>query len=229
MPHLRCPRTRTRRVSDSWEPAVPNWSAVGPESITQLVMAYYGVQAKSDDTRGQACLAFQKILQSFNLVDGPARHDLAQFVDGEGQFNLIAVGYWDDPAIFHKWNDGPDIRNWWASDDRLDEGVGYFREIFSPRMEQFETVFFGREPIEGVSVLLGGLTENPIIEHGYWGSMRDRMPLSQTDTIEPSGELIIKEGAPDKGGRVIISGHQNLTLIRSGEDWSRTVDEERRT
>ena len=96
-------------------------------------------------------------------------------------------------------------------------------------MEQFETVFFGREPIEGVSVLLGGLTDNPIIEHGYWGSMRDRMPLSQTDTIDPSGKLTIKQGSPEKGGRVIVAGHQNLTLIRSGEDWSRTADEERRT
>jgi aldoxime dehydratase len=228
-PHLRCPRTRTRRVSDTWAPTVPNWSAVVPESITQVVMAYYGVQSKGESENGRACAAFQTILKQFKLADGPARHDLVQFIDGQGHLNLIAVAYWDDPAKFHKWNDGGEIKNWWASDDRLNEGVGYFREIFSPRMEQFETVFFGREPIEGVSVLLGGLTDNPIIEHGYWGSMRDRMPLSQTDTIDPSGKLTIKQGSPEKGGRVIVAGHQNLTLIRSGEDWSKTVGEERRT
>jgi aldoxime dehydratase len=202
---------------------------VGPESITQLVTAYYGVQSKSDETNGQACAAFRNLLEKFKIADGPARHDLVQFVDGQGHLNLIAVAYWVDPAIFHKWNDNAEIKGWWASDDRLNDGVGYFREIFSPRTEQFETVFFAREPLEGASILLGGLTDNPILEHGYWGSMRDRIPLSQTDTMEPSGELALREGAPARGGRVIIAGHQNLTLIRSGEDWSKTQDEERRT
>ncbi len=86
-----------------------------------------------------------------------------------------------------------------ASDDRLNDGVGYFREILSPRMEQFETIFTAPGPLEGVSILLGGLTE-PIIEHGYWGSMRDRLPLSQTDTMDPVGELTLKQGTPAKGG-----------------------------
>ncbi|REF85936.1 aldoxime dehydratase [Methylovirgula ligni] len=226
--HLRCPRTRTRRVSDTWKPAVPAYSALGPQSIKQLVMAYFGVQIKSDETKGQACAAFRTILQSFNVDDGPARHDLVQFVDGQGHLNLIAVAYWEEPEKYHKWNDKPAVKSWWSSDDRLNDGVGYFREIFSPRMEQFETIFTAPGPLEGVSILLGGLTE-PIIEHGYWGSMRDRLPLSQTDTMDPSGELALKQGTPAKGGRVIVAGHQNLTLIRSGEDWSRTDGEERRT
>ncbi len=226
--HLRCPRTRTRRVSDNWKPAVPAYSAIGPQSIKQLVMAYFGVQSKGDETKGRACAAFQTILQSFKIAEGPARHDLVQFVDGQGYLNLIAVAYWDDPAKYHKWNGSAEIKNWWASDDRLNDEVGYFREILSPRMEQFETIFTAPGPLEGVSILLGGLTE-PIIEHGYWGSMRDRLPLSQTDTMEPSGELVLKQGNPAAGGRVIVAGHQNLALIRSGEDWSRTEGEERQT
>ena len=96
-------------------------------------------------------------------------------------------------------------------------------------MEQFETIFTHEHgPLEGVSILLGGMSE-PIIEHGYWGSMRDRLPLSQTDTLDPSGELVVKEGTPALGGRVIVAGHQNVALIRSGEDWSLTEGEERRT
>jgi aldoxime dehydratase len=70
---------------------------------------------------------------------------------------------------------------------------------------------------------------DPIIEHGYWGSMRDRLLLSQTDPMDPSGELTVKQGTPAKGGRVIVAGHDNLALIRSGEDWSLTEGEERRT
>lgn len=59
--------------------------------------------------------------------------------------------------------------------------------------------------------------------------MRDRLPLSQTDTLDPSGTLTVKEGTPALGGRVIVGGHQNVALIRSGEDWSLTEGEERRT
>jgi aldoxime dehydratase len=227
--HLRCPRTRTRRVSDTWLPPVPMYSARGGDSIESLVMAYFGVQAKGDAMKGRLCAAFQNILDSFKHPHGPSRHDLVQFVDGQGYLNLIAVGYWVDPAEYDTWNESPAVSRWWSSDDRLKEGVGYFREVLSPRMEQFETIFTHEHgPLEGVSILLGSMSD-PIIEHGYWGSMRDRVPLSQTDSMDPSGELVVKQGAPAAGGRVIVSGHQNLALIRSGEDWSLTQGEERRT
>ena len=49
-------------MSDTWAPTVPNWSAVVPESITQVVMAYYGVQSKGESENGRACAAFQTIL-----------------------------------------------------------------------------------------------------------------------------------------------------------------------
>lgn len=227
--HLRCPRTRTPRVSDKWNPPVPMYSSRGAESIENLTMAYFGVQSKGDDMKGQACAAFQNILKSFKQPDGPARHDLVQFVDGQGYLNLIAVAYWIDPIVYDKWKDSPAISSWWSSEDRLKEGVGYFREVLRPRMEQFETIFTHEQgPLEGVSILMGGMSE-PIIEHGYWGSMRDRLPLSQTDAMDPSGELAVKTGTPALGGRVIVSGHENVALIRSGEDWSKTEGEERRT
>lgn len=127
--HLRCPRTRSRRVSDKWTPPVPMFSARGEESIEHLVMAYLGVQSKGDEMKGRACAAFQNILQSFKQPNGPARHDLVQFVDSQGYLNLIAVAYWIDPAQFDRWNDSPVIAGWWSSDDRLKEGVGYFREV----------------------------------------------------------------------------------------------------
>jgi hypothetical protein len=79
------------------------YSARGDESIQHLVMAYLGVQSKGDEMKGRACAAFQNILQSFRQPDGPARHDLVQFVDGQGYLNLIAVGYWVDPTGYDKW------------------------------------------------------------------------------------------------------------------------------
>jgi aldoxime dehydratase len=227
--HLRCPRSRHRRVSDTWKPPYPAFSALVDPNVEQIVMAYFGVQAKGEDMRAKAFAAYNTIRESLKLADGPARHDLVQFTDAEGYLNLIVVAYWQDPKAHAKWANTPAVDGWWASDDRLNEGVGYFREVLSPRMEQFETIYthdYG--PFEGVSILFGNMSQ-PIFEHGYWGSMRDRLPVSQNDTMEPVGELTVAEGQPKAGGRVVVRGHQNLTLIRSGEDWSRTKGEERRT
>ena len=53
--------------------------------------------------------------------------------------------------------------------------------------------------------------------------MRDRIPLSQTDAIAPSGHArLVREGL-----RIRVLAHENLCLIRSGQDWSETEGAER--
>ncbi len=60
-------------------------------------------------------------------------------------------------------------------------------------------------------------------EHAYWGGMRDRIPLSQTDAMAPgSAPELIRDGA-----RLRVKAHDNLCLIRSGQDWSDTEASER--
>jgi aldoxime dehydratase len=61
-------------------------------------------------------------------------------------------------------------------------------------------------------------------EHAYWGGMRDRIPLSQTDQMAPGGRpRLVRDGA-----RLRVVGHDNVCLIRSGQDWSDTDDTERK-
>ena len=227
-PHLRCPRTRTRRVSDTFRPPYDCWSARADVSVEQVVMAYYGVQSKGDALKGKACTAFRQLIETFKLPDGPGHYDLVHQVDGDGYDNMIAIAYWTNPETYKRWNGSPAIAGWWNSDDRLKEDIGYFREILSPRMEQFETIY-GAKELEGVGVVMGSMSSDPIVEHGYWGSMRERFPLSQTDTIDPEGAVELKQGQPKQGGRVVMRGHKNLAVIRSGEDWSNTEGEEQRT
>ncbi len=70
---------------------------------------------------------------------------------------------------------------------------------------------------EGVAVLADGMS-GEIQEHAYWGGMRDRIPLSQTDAMSPGGEpRVIRDGA-----RIRVVAHDNLCLIRSGQDWTDT-------
>jgi aldoxime dehydratase len=61
-------------------------------------------------------------------------------------------------------------------------------------------------------------------EHAYWGGMRDRIPLSQTSEMAPAGVAhAIRDGA-----RIRVIPHDNVCLIRSGQDWGDTEASERK-
>jgi aliphatic aldoxime dehydratase len=224
--HLTCPRSRERRIDDDFVPPFPAWVARADASVKDVVMGYFGVQSKGPDAFAKARAALQHIVGGFSLADGPGRHDLAHYVDEAGYDNLIAIAYWDNQPSFAHWQASPAIDWWWSDEARLGDGLGYFREILSPGTERFETLFSTADRKEGVGALMGE-TSAEIQEHGYWGSMRDRLPIAQIDSIEPSGALSVRGLAPGPGRRTKINGHQNLAVIRSGQEWTETEGKER--
>lgn len=68
-----------------------------------------------------------------------------------------------------------------------------------------------------------GDSARKIQEHGYWGSMRDRLPITQTEALEPAGDPFV----PQNSGIVRVEPHDNLVIIRSGQNWSLCDDTER--
>ncbi|MCV9880237.1 aliphatic aldoxime dehydratase [Brenneria izbisi] len=224
--HLKCPRTLSRRVPDDYQPPFPMWVGRADERLQQVVMAYFGVQFRDEEQRPAALEAMRRIVASFDLPDGPQHYDLTQHIDNQGYGNLMIAGYWKDPASHCRWLRSPAVTGWWAADERLNEGLGYFREIVAPCAEQFETLYAFRDNLPGVGAVMDGISDE-IEEHGYWGSMRDRFPVSQTDWMQPSGVLRVIAGDPAKGGRVVVQGHDNIALIRSGQDWVNAEADER--
>ena len=224
--HLKCPRTLSRRVPDEYQPPFPMWVARADEQLEQVVMGYWGVQYRGEDQREAALNAMRHIAAGLSLPDGPLSHDLTHHTDNSGYDNLMIVGYWKDPAAYCRWLRTPEVIEWWSSEDRVSDGLGFFREIVAPRAEQFETLYGFRDELPGVGAVMDSISDE-IEEHGYWGSMRDRFPISQTDWMAPCGELTVIAGDPAKGGRVVVQGHDNIALIRSGQDWAEAGDEER--
>jgi aldoxime dehydratase len=223
--HLQCPRTLTRRVPDDYRPPFPMFVARAAQDLTQVVMGYFGVQYRGEEHRDEALAAVRHIVGTFDLEDGPGEHDVTHHQDNSGYDNLIAVGYWRDPATYERWLSRPEVAGWWSSDDRLGGNVGVFREIVCPRADQFETLYAFTEGFPGVGAIMDDVSDD-IQEHAYWGSMRDRIPVSQTDWMSPDGELAASTD-PALTGRVVVRGHDNVALIRSGQDWADTGDEER--
>jgi aldoxime dehydratase len=218
--HLQCPRTRARRVGDDYEPPYPSMVARFEPRVSRVVMGYFGVQYRGDAEPPAATRALQRIAAAFEAAHAPGHWDRARHVDEAGHANVVSIGYWDDPAAFDAWFDGFGAR--WTTRELAAEGIGTFTEVLRPSVERFETLFSSDLP-EGVACVAAGLS-GVVQEHAYWGGARDRIPLSQTSELAPAGAPRVEAD----GERVRVVPHDNLCLIRSGQDWTATEGEERR-
>jgi len=218
--HLECPRTRHRRVPDDYTPPYPSMVARFKPSVERVVMAYFGVQYRGDATPAAASEALRQVADAFGGANAPGHWDRARCVDAAGFTNVVSVGYWDDTSRFDAWFSSFGPR--WASESVARDGIGTFTEVLRPSVQRFETLFSSDLP-EGVAVVAEGLS-GVVREHAYWGGARDRIALSQTSEMAPSGQPnVVAEGRHRR-----IVPHDNLCLIRSGQDWSATEREERR-
>jgi aldoxime dehydratase len=216
---------RKRRIPDDYVPPYPATVARYKPSVKRLVMAYFGLQYRGASISKLAGAesaerALRVMTAAFAHENGPGHWDRARYVDEEGFTNIISIGYWDAPDSFDAWyaRDGAT----WASGALASGDFGTFAEIVRPATERFETLF-SSDVLEGVACLAEGLS-GVVQEHAYWGGARDRIPLSQTDDMGPVGEpRVVTHGLHQR-----VTPHENICLIRSGQDWTATELEERR-
>lgn len=214
--HLVCPRSRQRRVPDDYVPPYPSFVARHAPQVTQVVMAYFGVQAHGASAGADAALG--ALRERMGLPDGPGHADVARWTDPGGPSNRVVAAYWDDPQRFERWfaaHGAPWTRTPLA-------GAGTFTEVLRPRVERYETLFSAPDRPEGIAVLARGMS-GAVMEHAYWGGARDRIPASQSDAMAPSGALRVERDGPFAR----VHGHDAMCLIRSGQDWSATEGDER--
>lgn len=218
--HLRTERRCPRRAgAESFVPPYPSFVARFRPSVKQVVMAYLGVQFR--DRTPAVDAALRTLDGGLEGADRPRHHDRARETDAAGFTNLVTIAYWDDTGSFDRWFAAHGRS--WTDGGIAGGGFGTFSEVLRPSVERFETLFSAPDRNEGVAVLADGMS-GPVQEHAYWGGMRDRIPLSQTDLMPARGAPRVQAD----GARRRVLPHENLCLIRSGQDWSDTDDDERR-
>jgi aldoxime dehydratase len=215
--HLRCPRSQPRRLPDGFVVGYPGWSARHDATWEHVLMAYHGVQWKQAD-REKAEDVSEKLYRLLTSGDSADRLEKAFYVDPQGYETIVYISYWSNLQRYQRHKQTGEFAEWWNSSDREAEGIGIFREVFSPMLTHLETLFSSPDQLEGIGQVFGIRSELEVEEHGYWGSMRDRIPVSQTDELAPSGELSL--AMTDQPLRVRVNGHENIAVIRSGQDWS---------
>src|SRR6201994_4969510 len=216
--HLTTARSRHRRGPDDYRPPYSSFVARHKPTGSHVVMAYFGVQYRGDAPPA-AARSLGEIAARFAGADGPTHWDRASYVDQAGFSNVVSVAYWDDVARFDRWFT-PAREAWTGASG---ESIGRFIEVLRPGVARYETLFSSLGRPEGVAALADGMS-GEVQEHAYWGGMRDRIPLSQTSEMAPSGAArAVRDGA-----RIRVIPHDNLCLIRSGQDWGDTEAAERK-
>lgn len=220
--HLRCPRTRLPGHTPDYVPPNPGYTARFGTVQQQIAMVYVGAQFR--DPEGEALA--QAAVRTWAEGDehAPDHYDVALGTDASGYATLLWAAYWRDPASFDRWRTGSSFAQWWGSDERLNEPCGWFMEVAQPRAERFETLFSNPEGFEGMGRLAEHMS-GEVQEHGYWGSMRDRLAASQYDALGSSAIWVAPRPVPH--ARIAFSRSENIALIRSGQDWGATQGKER--
>jgi aldoxime dehydratase len=218
--HLRVERTRPLNAPAGFTPLHASYSARFRPGVTRLPMIYLGVQFRPG-ANARAPIANLKARLAASA--GPAFFDEALFIDRSGYTNVLFVGYWNDREIYDRWNASlpPD---WWHDGLAVGGEIGAFREAYVPAVIDTETTFSHPCP-EGYSRIadsMSGKTDT----HEYWGSARDRIPRAQTDALQPRGAPVAAS-ALSSGCLIEIRPHENLCVLRSGQDWSETEGDER--
>lgn len=223
-PHLQMPRTRPLGAPEGFVPATPSYSARFSRDVTELPMAFFGVQFGKASPESARAIELQQT--GFEQPFGPAFHDRADYVDERGYTNSILVGYWDSRETYDRWCASLPP-GWWQAGASLDGELGFFRECYTPSISETETTFSHPHP-EGYAKIaraMSGMTDT----HGYWGSARDRIPRAQTDPLAPLGEpwAELAGGNDTLRRHIVVTPHDNLCLLRSGQDWSEASTDER--
>lgn len=206
-----------------WEPPYPSFMSEFHDSKQVVVMCLIGCQF--DSGARDAALEMVRGIRTMMLESGEAAYvDLSECdADSAGRCQLVATGYWFDPALLQQLFNSDEFESFWQSHSDAQRGYGVFREAFNFPMSRFETLHSGPDHLVGIANVRDGITD-PIPQHAYWGSMRDRIPDAVRDRFEAKSQVEVLE---QNEHSVTVRPNLNLAIIRSGQDITDAAGQER--
>ncbi|PLB48727.1 phenylacetaldoxime dehydratase [Aspergillus steynii IBT 23096] len=230
--NLRTPRTVPATVPPNHTPPYPLFTSRYPEKVKDLVMAIMGAQyASADSNDGLAMQTISSFTGSDRVPESarPTLQEPAAVVDKSGPYTIAMIVYFPSRQTYDEWAETSGFRAWWTALDPRTQRHGWFLEVFFPSVDRFESILTHPDMHEGSSNIRSAVSK-PLIEHGYWGSMRDRLPLSQTDELAGEKGHRSPDGvkrSDTRTARIRVPGRENLAVIRSGQDWRSAKAKER--
>jgi aldoxime dehydratase len=217
-------RINPLRKPKGFEPVVQRWSAAFINSCEAVCVSFHGIQGVNASSVYSSTF-FPWITSALRLPNGPTVYDHAWFVDQNGLYTHIVASYWLDRARRNDWIRDPAVTEWWDDPARVSEPNGYFRESLTVPVERQETLYwrdypagFSRSPDVGIY---------PTPYCGYYGAMRDRIPLAAVDSLNSTIPQLPDPIQRDtRQVRWRIETPANLCVIRSGASWAKCDSEQ---
>lgn len=142
----------------------------------------------------------------------PLAFDRLRFVDEAGLVNQVLTAHWTDTTHQLRWRARHDAR--WADDARLRGNCGHWRELLAVPIKRIETLYWP----DCKPALAHALPIKPTLYGGYFGAVRDRIPLAACDTLATAGSAALGDSRAARDGagrRWRITAPHNLAVIRS--------------
>jgi len=211
-----------KNIPKNWTPPYPSHMAEFAEPVTEIVVAYLAAQLRS----GSAAEFHDWMRGSLAAPHAPGHVERASFIDASSCRNEVYICYWTDEEEYQSWAHSPAFTGWWDARARLAESVGYWREVIVAPLRRLETLFSSQDAA-GMARLAPQFS-NEVREHGYWGSMRDRIPDAGVDGLTSAfgAALVALDKVDSMGKRLSVTPPENICLIRSAQNWSDCRGEE---
>lgn len=222
--HVEYPRTVPASRPSSHRPAAPRFSLRWRRPVPEFITVWFGLQG-ADATTPEGKGFTARMRSYFEENGGPDSFEVFDCVETPDMPGVAVVAYWTTYQRYETWLTRSAWRGWWDDAERVNEGLGYWREELSCPYDRHETIYSDPEYRIGL-----GLTSDsvivPITTNGYFGAARDRIPLSAINEL-PGPDLDSTIATfTESGRRVMLSVPENVTVLRSGQYWHTSEPEQ---
>lgn len=212
------------RKPEGFTPAVQRWSFQLPGQAMRV--AFFGVQGPDEGALNESGFLGWVLKSLADHPNGPSVYDNARYTDNAGQLTYVTTAYWVDEERWDSWSSDPTATAWWEAPERLSGPVGSWREILHVPAERQESIYWIDYPA-GL-MRSSDVSVYPTPYCGYYGAMRDRLPLSASDPLDsPVEKLSPAPNRDSRGQRWRVHPPANLAVIRSANTWGRMDAEQR--
>ena len=206
------------RKPEGFQPPFPAWTSEF-SGVKEIIFAQIGIQSKHADRP-----VFHAIAETL----GNAKHvDRAIFEDVSGLRNDVFLAYWDSAESYAAWLESPAVKAW---REQTDDDAGKWLEAAKIPPQFLETLYDTENHEAGMSHLASAM---PLTDrHGYWGAIRDRIAMAETDDLSPAlPDAVLGEPKrhETQGKRLRVKAPDNLCFIRTAQNWSDCREDERAT
>jgi len=211
-----------RSKPDDYVPPYPAFQAHPRAGFEQVTLTMFGIQSSDAQAAEQAVAEFRGLSRCENPTK-PLHVEQGWHVDLTGCRNDVLMLYWRAPAQMREFWQRPDVAGWLARP--LTGPVGWWRES----LHAAKTSLDGNYSIPDVRYGISRYSEQREEQfHGYFGSMRDRVPDFASGQADGTPGQLQWHQLPDaRALRLrIIDPPDRLCFIRGAFAWEEAQPEE---